>query len=554
MAADKNKGLTPEELQELQELEELDQLEALEAQGKLDSLAEGEGVSKGTSLLSGLQKGTMVSAPIAGVSGVLGALSGGDKRPLGNIYEEAAQEYKQNREANIEANPVTGNLGQIATGLLIPGMGASKALNVAGTAALQGGIQEGLDTTKKENLLENILKGAGTGFALGKGMQAIGGAAKGAKGLLDKGASALEEEAPFMLKKILKPSKSLSKDIKKEGLDYALEKGLVKPFDTTEDIINRISGQADEVGAQVGKSARVAEEMGGTVNKQQIVDELTNELEARIRTGANDKDVSRLRKVLKNLKELPDELSITDVETGKRMFQDEAKGVMGDALQKQGAKAAGRTYKEASEEAIGQTLGGEELAAFQQAKNEFGMLAPIVGAGDEILNDKGRLTKGLFSSAKDFVGERLMSTAAVAAYKIPRTYEGLKQALPDLIQRDPVLGTAVQQALTLPKERALRVLGPIISSANSEFEDSEYPSLFEGRLNSEEDKAAYSERIKDEMSPIERAKAMSALNKDGAVNLPPPAPIQPTAPQAPVRKPLTTTDLSNNVGLKQRQY
>ncbi len=567
-----NKGLSPEELKELQELEELDQLEALEKSGQLEKA---EGVSAPQSALLGAQEGLTFGAAskLAGVAGALGGKFGGDVRPISEIYQEAQSEDKALREAAKEQNPASYIAGQLGGGVLmpVPGGAALKGLGAVEKTAAQGLIGGGLEAAgRTESLSElpgNVIKGA-----------AVGGLAGGAVGRLGQLASRITEGARKgagqLAVKATGATASQAEKFAPEAGKELLDRGIVSFGSTPEKIAQKAAGQMDEANAILDKSLSALTEKGAVVPKDQIISKLQQEAAALSQNPSKADVVRKLKTIMEDVAAGPDQIPLQLAEETKRGFQ--ALSNFADPTGTMATKAAGRTYREGVEEAA--------LAAdpsiqqqFLQAKESYGLLAPIQEAAQKRalqqqqapvggLLDVGAVGVGLATgnplaalispAIRSQITKRAPSAAAVTLNLIPRTVDGIKAALPAIAQKSPQMALELESILKLPRENAAKALGQLVSQFPNEVEPSEYPSEFEGKLHSDEDRAAYKTKLDQELPPRERAKALSALNKDGTIaQRAPQVPVEPVTEQAPPKRVPSLSEMANRAStIKKREF
>ncbi len=96
------------------------------------------------------------------VSGAGSLLSGGS---FSEGYDSSVDNFRANRDALRENNPLPYGAGQIAGGFLLPGFGASGAVGLARLGAGYGGTY-GFNSADSENVLDR-LQGAGVGAGIG---------------------------------------------------------------------------------------------------------------------------------------------------------------------------------------------------------------------------------------------------------------------------------------------------------------------------------------------------------------------------------------------------
>lgn len=603
--APKNNSLTVEEQAELAQLralekkpaassglsaeeqDELAQLRALEAE-KSSSIApqEQEESSTLSDAFKGLQKGVTMSFSdeLAGLAGALGGKSGGDTRPFSEIYKEAKQSRLAEEQAAKEASPNAFLASELGGGLILPGFGAAGAGNKALGAAVGGGAQgllqgfgqgEGLADSAKQALIQGSI-----GTVLGAAVPTIaskipdvgGKLVNKVKEVAKKYTSAATGATPSAALKKFKPGTE----------EFLLQESIVGMGDTAESIATKAINRQDDAGKAMGAIIEEAEKAGVSIPAVNVVKRIDDEI-ASLRPDASKADViTELEKVKQNIinsanGDLNTKLPPSLIERTKSGFQANSNYTIPGSTQ--ASKTVASIYRDLGEEVVGKGV-PNRLAEFQAQKAAYGYLDPVIEAAEmKAKRDIQSAPAGLLDIASSGAGflvggpmgiiagpvlqravrERGAATIAgaanIVATKIPRSIEGIKSKLPEIAAANPQLAGVLQQAVMMPATKAEKFLAPLMSQIGDQFEDSEYPSMFEGKLYSEEDKQAYSNRLKDEMQPIERAKALSALNKDGSV-IDAVKPVQtPVLEKMPVRtKPLTTSDMANNVPKKQRPY
>ncbi len=119
------------------------------------------------------------------------------------------------------------------------------------------------------------------------------------------------------------------------------------------------------------------------------------------------------------------------------------------------------------------------------------------------------------------------NTGALVRAGIPRNVKAIKQwatqMLPSLAQQNPGMAGQIQQMLKLPENKLIPAMQPFLAQFGDEFEASPYVSLMNGKIWNPEERDSHRAHIIDSVEdPIDRAKQLSALNKDGTVlgNLP----------------------------------
>jgi hypothetical protein len=238
-------------------------------------------VPEGESFLRGAAQGATFgfSDELVGLGkGALGKIQGeGD---FGNLYGKYRDEARlRDKEAQLD-NPkayLGGNVtGGVATSL-IPGVGLAKGASTLanlGTAAKLGayigaGTSEA-DVLKASESYEG-LKTEGAQFAkdVGKGA-AIGAATQGAATVVGKGLTALKPSELNKLAdvKTLKAAgymgpqlKHMSEAEKKAVAGVLSEKGIVRAFDSLDDVAKKAGGAKEEAGVEIGKALTAVDDL-----------------------------------------------------------------------------------------------------------------------------------------------------------------------------------------------------------------------------------------------------------------------------------------------------
>lgn len=105
---------------------------------------------------------------------------------------------------------------------------------------------------------------------------------------------------------------------------------------------------------------------------------------------------------------------------------------------------------------------------------------------------------------------------------IPRNAKAVKEwamsALPAIEAQNPGLAATVQQMMKLPEHKLVVAMQPLLAQFSDQFEPSPYASLMNGKLHDQADRDSHRQFVNESVQdPIQRAKELSALNKDGTV-------------------------------------
>jgi hypothetical protein len=238
-------------------------------------------VELGESVLRGAAQGASLgfSDELVGLGkGLVGKVKGeGD---FGDLYQRYRDEDRlRNKEAQLD-NPKAFIVGNVAGGVatsLIPGVGFAKGASTAanlGRAAKLGAyvgagtseadltkLGDGYEVAKKEvsQLGRDVATGAGIGFAT-----------QGAASVAGKGLSALKPSELNKLAdvKTLKAAgymggqlKNMSEAEKRSVAKILSEKGVVKAFDSLEDVAKKAAASKDEAGRAIGEALGAVDDL-----------------------------------------------------------------------------------------------------------------------------------------------------------------------------------------------------------------------------------------------------------------------------------------------------
>ena len=359
-------------------------------------------------------------------------------RQMQNPLERIVEAYRAERDAEKAANkkaaedqPITyggsGLLGAV-TAPRLPGMVAPPK-SATGLALLKplvqtgtiGGAAYGAGSSDADTLL-----GLAGDAAIGGG---VGGLTSGALGmtinklrpLLRKGAESRAYKAMDPYQKTLEPlmSKSPAGDKMKAARDIgrlALERGMVRPFDTSANIARRAADAADETGRTIGglidevqDTTKHLAAKGGIEGKPVNLAQIAQNLEAQAAKLDLDPTGSESAKALRREAAAINDAIAARIETGHPVYEtlpavegmkkaEAAKVKPGDWATGEGSISAqakmehSRQYRKAVEDAIEELAGPEQKDLFKEKKKLFGDLTDIedvasYGAGRQARNN-----------------------------------------------------------------------------------------------------------------------------------------------------------------------
>lgn len=416
----------------------------------------------------GMDFGDEITGALESTAGSLGLVP--DK-----TYEQARDESRAAYAQAREDNPGTYLSGQVGGGLAsmaIPGLNAAKGAKLAtvfGKSALQGGLM-GLGASESDDIAgmaKDTATGAGIGGAFGAAGGLIGNAASGA---VPKTKKAIDEIAEWLAARSLGAERGT---IKKIGADkvrkagrYALDKGIISPLASADDLIARndaslaasgsggraVRDAIDEAGLStfnpLNTASKIDDEVGGfwrsPINRGETKQH-ENTLEAILMRNSKgiDKDIplseaQTLKEELGKVANWKNNLNVTDKERMARdAYRIVASGI-DDAVESGAAKLNNPEMLKALKEAnktysTGKTAEQllENKFAREQGNKLFGLTDSIVGVGSlgygGATDDWG--TAGAIFGAKKFAGKYGTQIGAVGLNNLAKIIAKSPQSL-----------------------------------------------------------------------------------------------------------------------------
>lgn len=226
----------------------------------------------------------------------------GDERSFQDIYKDESTKAKEYMKTLEEQSPVATFAGQLAGGLLVPGLGAAKGLKTAATfgdkvikagklgaqaGALYGAGQSEFNPLSSMqdagNFAEDVGSGALTGLATGVVAQGAG-SALASTGKALKGTRFIEDVADaFNLTKA-------GKDIDSTG---AGEKFAAKQLENIDDLLEYMQGVRKEAGGAIGNIRKRLADSGIKLDLSQPLSNIQLSLEDAVKAGGLTKRESQ---------------------------------------------------------------------------------------------------------------------------------------------------------------------------------------------------------------------------------------------------------------------
>ncbi len=395
-------------------------------------------------------------------------------------YKQARDEARAAYKKAQQDNPGTylgGQVGGSLATLAIPGLNAAKGaklLTTVGKSALQGGLT-GLGSSESEDVTDmakDTAAGAGIGGAFGAAGGLLGNAVSGA---VPKTKKALDEMAEWLAARSLGAErgtiKRLGADKVREAGRYALDKGIISPLASADDLIARneaslaasgsggraVRDAIDEAGLStfnpLKTATKVDEEVGNfwrsPINRGQT-NQHENTLEAILMRGEKDIPLSEAQTLKEELGKVANWKNTLNVTDKERMARDAYRVVasgIDDAVESGATKLDNpdllNTLKEANKTySTGKTAEQllENKFAREQGNKLFGLTDSIVGAGSlgygGATDDWG--TAGAIMAAKKLGGKYGTQVGAVGLDKLAKLVSVAPQSLGkygDILQR-----------------------------------------------------------------------------------------------------------------------
>jgi hypothetical protein len=382
------------------------------------------------------------------------------------------------------------------------------------------------------------------------------------KGAAGKTADALDRTALAAKKQFFKGA---PQKLYENLSDEALNKLQLSPLETAKSLATKTSEKLAPINAQ--NAEILANPQLPKRSVEAVANELTelaNELGLSGKTDESNAVLSEVASIVRNAKKNGiSEYTYDALENIKKGLQTSFDQLSTGA--NKGRQMASTVVKSRVETGIADNLGQDVAESFIANKGLQQELLPIQQAAETMAAKKPGSLEGWGDLARlpgkaigAVVRPSMIAAGAEALAKIPRSIAGIKAALPQIMRTNPGLGMELQKAVSLNRESSIRILGPLMSQLGDQTEPSEYPSEFEGKLHSPEDVSVYKQRISKELPPRERAKAMSAVHRDGSIAAatPPPPPVR-TNPDDSIepKRTQTLSDVANRLnGIKQRAY
>ena len=333
--------------------------------------------------------------------------AGALKAPLGALkqfanqfganYEDAdTQIYREERDLSRELdeqakkqNPgsyLAGELGGGVASAFVPGLNLAKgasAAKVAAAAAAQGGLM-GFGNSEAEgmDLAQDVALGAGMGglggYGVAKGVEKL-------SPLISKGANkvgqALKSKAENLAVNATGATGVQSAKFADNAGRQLLDRGLVRAFDSAEDVAGRVAGASEVASQNIDDALRGLDAKGVTAS----VDDIVANLEAKLKSLEGDPSQAgtarKLRTIIDDIYQSgSSQVPLSAAEQTKRGFN-KAAGNWMDPEAGRAGKQAYLSYMDEVERAAG---ADPALAAkFKEGKETFGLLAPIQEAAEK---------------------------------------------------------------------------------------------------------------------------------------------------------------------------
>lgn len=319
------------------------------------------------------------------ISGAMGAagdllLGNTDLENIGDSYREYRDAFRKDNTRAKEANPYTYG----ASGIVGAAVGPGKLVKGAKSATALGGLT-GLGLSEADNLQDAAIDTAtGAGLALAGqqiGEKVIAPVMKGAGDRTAKVFDYLSKKfgrrAERMAEKATGATAAQAEKFGEGSGRQLLDRGLVKAFNSPDDVAVKAAKLLRESGEEIGVSLEQLEAGGAAkIPKADIINKLSERLQA-FKADPSKAGVARkLERLIADFSDdaVPDELGLTAAENIKRGYQNQAN--YNKPLTTQAQKEAASTVRKTVEDTA---LASDPALAqkFTDAKQTYGLIAPI---------------------------------------------------------------------------------------------------------------------------------------------------------------------------------
>lgn len=272
-----------------------------------------------------------------------------------------------------------------------------------------------------------------------------------------------------------------------------------------------------DVSEVVAYRNNVAKEIGSTGPKAvEKVDGVIARFQEKLRNGMSLSDLQdekvRLGNEIRKLGGLKDADSVAEVEAMELLLGKLRTRIEDLADQNLPEELAGFIRKENAKQ-------GAALTALPKIDNKINQ--------EDLQGAAGGLPQIIRFATANTSGAKLLRAQASEAVApmitaIPRSAAGVKQwaaqNMASIERMNPGLAAQVAQMIKLPPNKMIPLMQPLLQQFGDQFEPSPYPSLMDGKLSDPADRDSHRLHINQNVhDPIQKAKELSALNKDGSV-------------------------------------
>jgi hypothetical protein len=351
----------------------------------------------GAGLLSGAQRGVSLgfADELAGLSGALGGMAGGDVRSFGEIYDEAKKEYKKEQQDIEKLAPTAATVGNVA-GTIFPALltgGGSivgqairpALLQSAKVGAAFGGLQ-GLGESEAEMVSDialDTLKGVAVGGTLGAAIPAAGAGLSKAVPVASKAAQTVKDTTGKVLEAIAEAP----------GIKPALQ-----GYRIGRDITKELGVKATST---KGKQAAVTK-----------LNELATDIGTSLQAGTDDLATTATNDLTAAAKDL-----LKIAKEGKKVFGDKLETVSKQIMESDEPVVITGLVKELREDLATKLKLSPELAPTAQVINNMLDTIEVAAPAKQITKTikvapkKGVMTENVKLSSKDMTPAELMEVA-----------------------------------------------------------------------------------------------------------------------------------------------
>lgn len=307
-----------------------------------------------------------------------------DPKGFMDNYRKHRDESRANYSEAEKANPKSYMGGQIAGAVgsaFVPGMQGATLGKLAALGAAQGLGNSSADITTGNT--EDLVQAAkDTGLGAGIGAAAYGVSKIPFGKILNKAADKADDVAERLAVNATGATGRASENFAPGTGRQLLDKGIVGFGDTAENVAQKAGAAMEQAGGTMDDVLRTLDSSGAKASVDDVVSTLEQKINDLSQSPGNESLIKQLQKEVDNLY-LRGESQIAPsvAEQAKRNFQSQVNW-MSPEVDKKAASHLSSAFKNEVEN-VAEQASPELAGAFKEAKNTYGMLAPVKEAAEK---------------------------------------------------------------------------------------------------------------------------------------------------------------------------